>query len=97
MKQTAVEWQFNELQKVEKAYSKQVIDNIEFIQIKNKILEKAKEMEKEQMIDTSEKYRKKAEKWDELENKIGAFYEDEDSEGDLFDIGEISAMAFGYL
>jgi hypothetical protein len=43
------------------------------------------------------KYKTKAEKWDKLESKIGAFYEDEDSEGDLCDIGEIAAMEFGYL
>lgn len=47
----------------------------------------------------------KADKWDKLDEEIGRFYENNweklsDSapeEGDLADIGEISAMAFGYL
>lgn len=39
----------------------------------------------------------KANKWDELHEKIGKFYEDEDFEGDLGDIGEIAAMKLGYL
>jgi hypothetical protein len=43
------------------------------------------------------KYKVKAEKWDSLNEKIGIIYEDEDSEGDLCDIGEIAAMEFGYL
>lgn len=52
-------------------------------------------------------FKNKAEKWDELDEKIGKFYENEsdddeenedfDDEGDLGDIGEISAIAFGYL
>jgi hypothetical protein len=44
-----------------------------------------------------QKYKVKADKWDALESKIDAFYEDEDGEGDLFDIGEVAAMEFGYL
>lgn len=47
----------------------------------------------------------KADKWDKLDEEIGRFYESDweyadfaDSEaGDLADIGEISAMVFGYL
>lgn len=38
----------------------------------------------------------KAKKWDDLNKEISAFYS-EDSDGDLFDIGEITAIAFGYL
>ena len=48
---TAVEWQFNELQKIEKALTNKVIDGMEFIKMKYEILEKAKEMEKEQIKD----------------------------------------------
>lgn len=39
----------------------------------------------------------KAKKWDALDKKISMFYENEDSEGDLCDIGEVAASAFGYL
>lgn len=39
----------------------------------------------------------KANKWDELDEEIGKFYEDEDFEGDLGDIGEIAALKLGYL
>ena len=44
----------------------------------------------------------KAEKWDELEAKIANFYNQEndsldEEEGSLLDIGEISALAFGFL
>lgn len=50
------------------------------------------------------KYKIKADKWDALEKKIDAFYttnedgdELEDEGGDLGDIGEAAARAFGYL
>lgn len=49
------------------------------------------------LTEFAEKFKTKAEKWDRLERMVGAFYEDEDGEGDLFDIGEIAAMEFGYL
>lgn len=46
----------------------------------------------------------KAAAWDALETKIASFYLDEDGEeledgdgGDLADIGEAAAMAFGFL
>lgn len=53
-------------------------------------------------------WKSKAEKWDELEQKISAFYGnenedgdweelDDDEGGDLYDIGEIAASAFGFL
>ena len=42
-------------------------------------------------------YIAKANRWDELNEQIGEFYEDEDSEGDLCDIGEITASMLGYL
>lgn len=45
-------------------------------------------------------YRNKAEKWDKLEAKISKFYPedyDDNVEGDLCDIGEIAATAFGFL
>lgn len=45
-------------------------------------------------------WKKKAEKWDTLGEKISKFYP-EDSEGheggDLCDIGEVAAMAYGWL
>lgn len=50
-----------------------------------------------------QQWKRKAEKWDELDEKIGRFYdgeednEEEGIEGDLCDIGEVAAMAFGYL
>lgn len=41
---------------------------------------------------------KKANKWDELQNNIARFYTpDREDEGDLSDIGEIAARAFGFL
>lgn len=51
MAQTAVEWQFDELQKIEKAWAKAVIDGMEFVKMKYEILEKAKEMEKQEKIE----------------------------------------------
>jgi len=46
----------------------------------------------------------KANKWDALEKRIASFYFDEDGNellddegGDLLDIGEVAAMAFGFL
>lgn len=51
MAQTAVEWQFDELQKIEKAWAKEVIDGMEFVKMKYEILEKAKEMEKQEKIE----------------------------------------------
>ena len=51
-----------------------------------------------------EEYKEKAKKWDKLDEKIGKFYFDEvgdelpdDEGGDLCQIGEVAAMAFGYL
>lgn len=45
-------------------------------------------------------WKKKSKKWDALGKKIAKFYP-EDSEGyeggDLCDIGEVAAMAFGWL
>jgi hypothetical protein len=53
------------------------------------------------------KYKKKAEKWDKLGNEIEKYYESEDEdnnddeydreEGNLLDIGEAAASAYGYL
>lgn len=44
-------------------------------------------------------WKKKAEKWDALYEKISDFYpeNDNDAPGDLVDIGEAAAMAFGFL
>ena len=44
-------------------------------------------------------WKEKAQKWDRLAQKIAQYYpEDEnDAPGDLGDIGEHAAMAFGYL
>jgi len=46
----------------------------------------------------------KAKKWDELEQKIAKFYLDDDGNelpddegGDLCDIGEAAAIAFGFM
>ena len=53
-----------------------------------------------------EKYKIKSEKWDKLDEEIGKFYEndiddeeneDGEDEGNLIDIGEVAAIAFGYL
>ena len=53
-----------------------------------------------------EKYKIKSEKWDKLDEKIGKIYEndiddeeneDGEDEGNLIDIGEVAAIAFGYL
>lgn len=50
---------------------------------------------------TEEEYLKlktKAEKWDALDDRIATFYSSHpDEEGDLIDIGEAAAEAFGYL
>ncbi|WP_366183326.1 hypothetical protein [Flavobacterium ovatum] len=53
------------------------------------------------------KYKKKAEKWDKLGDEIEKYYESEDEdndddeydreEGNLLDIGEAAASAYGYL
>lgn len=47
------------------------------------------------------KMKTKADAWDALDKKIGALYEDEDDneneEADLLDVGELAAIAFGYL
>lgn len=56
-------------------------------------------------IQQIEIWKAKAEKWDALEDKISAFYvdendnvvEDNEHDGGLLDIGEIAARAFGYL
>lgn len=49
-------------------------------------------------------WKKKAEKWDSLDKQVAKFYVDEngdeideDAGGDLGDIGEVAAIAFGYL
>ncbi len=41
----------------------------------------------------------KAQKWDELDDKISEFYPEDNDEnaGDLGDIGEVAARAFGWL
>lgn len=51
-----------------------------------------------------ESWKRKAEQWDALEKQISKFYFGDDGEelsddegGDLCDIGEVAAMAFGYL
>ena len=53
-----------------------------------------------------EKFKIISEKWDKLDEKIGKFYEndiddeeneDGEDEGNLIDIGEVAAIAFGYL
>lgn len=41
-------------------------------------------------------YKIKADKWDKLDQEIGEFYFD-DAQGDLVDIGELAALAFGYV
>jgi len=49
-------------------------------------------------IDLLYSLQNKSDKWDELEEEIGSFYEDEDNEeGNLCAIGETCAIAFGYL
>jgi hypothetical protein len=50
MKQTAVEWQFNELQKAEKDWKNDAIDGIEYTERKYDILKQSKEMEKEYIV-----------------------------------------------
>lgn len=44
-------------------------------------------------------WKRKAEKWDSLGDKISKFYpeENEEAPGDLTDIGELAARAFGWL
>lgn len=55
-----------------------------------------------QEADSPEDIKTKAQKWDELAAKIAAFYPDyegieSEEEGDLTDIGEAAATAFGFL
>jgi hypothetical protein len=50
-KVTAVEWQFDELQKAEKDWRNEAIDGKEYNDKKYQILKQAKEMEKQQIID----------------------------------------------
>lgn len=40
---------------------------------------------------------KKADQWDKLDQEISEFYKDDDEANDLCDIGEVAAIAFGYL
>lgn len=49
--------------------------------------------------DELEILKQKAKWWDELDERIGAIYgnEEEDNDGDLLTIGEIAASALGYL
>lgn len=54
--------------------------------------------------DQIEEFKIKADKWDALGDKIASFYCDDngnefsdDEGGDLVDIGEAAAMAFGFL
>lgn len=47
MEKSAVQWQFDELQKAEKDWAKEVIDNMEYVKRKYEILEQAKQMEVE--------------------------------------------------
>jgi len=49
-------------------------------------------------------WRTKAERWDALEKQIAKFYLDKDGEelpddegGDLADVGEVAATAFGFI
>jgi hypothetical protein len=45
-------------------------------------------------------WKEKAGKWDDLDGKIGKYYPEEEGEecrGDLCDIGEAAAIAFGYM
>lgn len=60
------------------------------------------------MEDYASEFKLKSEKWDALDEEIGAFYNEETydaendcdfdgSEGDLGSIGEVAAIAFGYL
>jgi len=48
MKNTSTEWLFYELQRVNMNYALEQIENLEYIEIKHKILEQAKEMEQKQ-------------------------------------------------
>jgi hypothetical protein len=47
---TAVEWQFNELQKAEKDWKNDAIDGIEYTERKYDILKQSKEIEKEYIV-----------------------------------------------
>ncbi len=47
-------------------------------------------------------WKKKADQWDNLDSEIGKFYEGPngeppEKEGDLGDIGEVAASAFGWI
>ena len=49
-------------------------------------------------LESKSDIQKKADQWDKLDEKIGKFYEaNSEDEGDLTDIGELTASAFGYL
>jgi hypothetical protein len=48
---SAVEWYKNELNKIELTYMNKVIDRKEYMDLKSKAFEQAKEMEKQQIID----------------------------------------------
>jgi hypothetical protein len=50
-KQTAVEWQFDELQKAEKDWRNEAINGKEYNDKKYQILNQSKKMEKQQIID----------------------------------------------
>lgn len=56
--------------------------------------------ERDELKQENQRLRGYEKKWKDLDNKISKFYPEEIGEeptGDLTDIGEVAAMAFGYL
>ena len=66
MKQTAVEWFFNEMENLRVKAEITNMDGNDFIIVKVKLLQQAKEMEQKQMADM---YRKAIEKYDPMYGK----------------------------
>lgn len=48
-------------------------------------------------LESKSAIQKKADQWDKLDQEISEFYKDDDEANDLCDIGEVAAIAFGYL
>ncbi len=50
------------------------------------------------LLEIALEYKEKADKWDKLDDEIGKIYaNDEFDGGNICDIGEVCASAFGYL
>ena len=64
---------------------------------RGEIENEADPMMQEPTVEQILEWRKKAERWDLLEEKISQCYDEDDEDSDLIIIGEMAAGAFGFL